>query len=135
MPCIHLVIYNINCGLSRCTGSFGVVVAGSAGPVPMPLSHCPFNSMRVVHWQNICLKLQILSYKCSPQEDLPGWFTDALYKADTCIHHTKDYQSGLTNVPYKTVTYVHDTKNYLGNLLILVTCENILIERKEHWER
>ena len=76
--------------------------------------------------------LQILSYKRSPQGDLPRWFTYALYKADTCIHHTKDYQSGLTNASYKTVTYVRDTKNYLGNLLTLVTCENILIERMKH---
>ena len=43
---------------------------------------------------------------------------------DVCSSH-KQLPEYFTDAPYKAGMYVHHIKSYHGNLLTLVTCENI----------
>ena len=40
---------------------------------------------------------------CSSDKQLPEYFTDTLYKAGMCVHHTKHYQSSLLTLHLRLV--------------------------------
>ena len=90
--------YNINCGLSWFTGNFGLVVTGSAGPVPTPL----WMLIGLMHVQGLT---NTMFLPCTDSIQ-PGWFLVKNYMCGFGLWFANMVTVKMLSDTYEIIKYV-----------------------------